>query len=70
MSQNQRVLDYMWRNGSITAIDAMNDLGVMRLASRIHEIKLSGAEIETVMQEGVNRFGEVTKFARYYLKRG
>ena len=68
MGQNGRVLDYLRRNGSITALDAMNDLGVMRLASRVCELKEQGAQIETVMVEGVNRFGEVTKFARYYLR--
>lgn len=68
MSQNGRVLDYLRRNGSITALDAMNDLGVMRLASRVCELKEQGTPIETVMVEGVNRFGEVTKFARYYLR--
>ena len=68
MGQNGRVLDYLRRNGSITALDAMNDLGVMRLASRVCELKERGAQIETVMVEGVNRFGEVTKFARYYLR--
>ena len=67
MSQNGRVLDYMMKHGSITALEAVDNLGVMRLASRVHEIKEQGIGIETVMQEGVNRFGETTKFARYYL---
>lgn len=67
MSQNSRIIDYMAKNGSITAMDAMNDLGVMRLASRVYEIRESGIGVEKVMQEGVNRFGETVKYARYFL---
>ena len=67
MSQTRRVLDYIERCGSITQMDATKDLGVMRLAARIADLKEKGVKIETVMVDGVNRFGEPTKFARYYL---
>lgn len=70
MSQNSRILDYMILHGSITALEAVNNLGVMRLASRVHDLKDRGHNIVTVMVEGVNRFGETTKYARYYLNRG
>ena len=33
--QVDRILDYMRRYGSITTLDAMLDLGILRLASRI-----------------------------------
>lgn len=66
MSQKSRVLDYMMRNGSITQLEASNELAVMRLGARIFELKAEMHPIETVMQEGVNRFGEPTRFARYY----
>ena len=32
-TQNQRVLDYMHKHGSITQIEALRDIGVMLLAS-------------------------------------
>ena len=67
MSQTRRVLDYIERCGSITQMDATKDLGVMRLAARIADLKEKGVKIETVMVDGVNRFGEPTKFAKYYL---
>ena len=67
MSQTRRVLDYIERCGSITQMDATKDLGVMRLAARIADLKEKGVKIETVMVDGVNRFGEPTKLARYYL---
>ena len=67
MSQTRRVLDYIERCGSITQMDATKDLGVMRLAARIADLKEKVVKIETVMVEGENRFGEPTKYARYYL---
>lgn len=67
MSQNIRVHEYLRRNGCITPQQALNDLGVMRLAARIADLKEKGVQIETVMVDGVNRFGEPTKFAKYYL---
>ena len=34
-TQNERILEYMRTEGSITQLDALKELGVMRLASRI-----------------------------------
>ena len=66
MSQNSRILDYMIAHGSISPLEAMNELGVMRLGARIFELKEQAHPIETVMVEGTNRFGETTRYARYY----
>ena len=41
-TQNQRILDYIERFGSITQLDALKDLGVMRLASRISDLRRLG----------------------------
>ena len=38
MTQNQRILKYMEDFGSISTLEAFKELGVTRLASRIHEI--------------------------------
>lgn len=67
MKQTERVLDYMRRFGGITALEAMRDLGIMRLASRISDLKRQGYAIERTMIEVVNRFGEATRVARYSL---
>lgn len=37
-TQNQRILDYIAEFGSITQFEALQDLGVMRLASRISDL--------------------------------
>lgn len=41
-TQNQRILDYIRDFGSITQLDALQDLGVMRLASRISDLRKQG----------------------------
>lgn len=46
MTQTERVLAYMKEYGSITSLEAMNHLGVMRLASRISDLKRHGIPIE------------------------
>ena len=44
LTQVERVMLYMQKHGSITQFEAMNDLGVMRLASRISDIKKTGTK--------------------------
>ena len=65
MKQTKRILDYIDRFGSITPLDAMRDLGVMRLAARIQDLEHQGVKINSVMETGVNRLGEKTHYARY-----
>ena len=69
-TQNQRVLEYMNRFGSITAIEALSDLGIMRLAYRISDLKALGFPIESEMQTVRNRFGEKCSIKRYRLRKG
>lgn len=68
MTQTERVLAYMREFGSITSFEAMNHLGVMRLASRISDLKRQGVPIERETAKAKNRYGEDTSFARYRLK--
>ncbi len=68
MTQTEMVLDYLERNGSITPLEAMNKLGIMRLGARIYDLKESGVKIITERASEKNRFGEVTNFARYRLE--
>ena len=67
MTQCERILEYMNQNGSISAKEAMNELGIMRLASRIADLKADGYEIETQTECSKNRFGEKTHYARYFI---
>ena len=65
MKQTQKILDYIDRFGSITPLDAMRDLGVMRLAARIQDLERQGIAITSTLESGVNRLGEKTHYARY-----
>lgn len=66
-TQNERIIDYMKQFGSITQIDALKDLGVMRLASRISDMKSMGIPIVSTVETVLNRFGEKTYIKRYSL---
>lgn len=65
MTQTDRVLDYLRQFGSITALEALRDLGIMHLSSRITELRRIGYPVERDMIEVKNRFGEKTRVARY-----
>lgn len=68
--QAEMVLNYMRRFGSITQLDALQQLSVMRLSARIHELRSHGYAIESIREQGVNRFGTKYKICRYSLVRG
>ena len=64
-TQNDRILDYIKRFGSITQLEALSDLGVMRLASRISDLRRIGHPIISEYEEVTNRFGEKCQVKRY-----
>ena len=68
MNQQQRIIEYMRERGSITSREAMRELGVMRLASRISDLRQAGYAIYREMETGKNRYDEPTRYARYYLR--
>lgn len=57
-TQAERVLGYIEEFGSITQLDALNDLGVMRLAPRISDLKKLGYPITSSVEAVKNRYGE------------
>ena len=65
MTQNERIIAYMQEFGSITQLDALRDLGVMRLASRISDLKKKGYAIESTNETVKNRYGEPCHISRY-----
>ena len=67
LTQNQRVIDYMREKGSITQLEALNKLGVMRLASRISDLRRGGYKITGSMETVKNRYGEKCTVKRYSL---
>ncbi len=67
MSQCERIVQYINQHGSITPLEAVNDLGCMRLASRITDLKQRGVSIISEWEEGKNRRGEKTRYKRYFI---
>jgi hypothetical protein len=55
--------------GSITQYQALADLGIMRLASRISEMRKNGIPIEDKMITVKNRFEEECRVKQYRLKK-
>lgn len=70
MTQCQRILDYMRQFGSISTLEAFNDLGVARLASRIRDLKDQGYNIVSETKTSKNRLGESTFYKVYKLADG
>ena len=66
--QLDRVIAYMIDFGSISQLEAIRDIGVMRLASRISDAKKAGYDIKKTMERGKNRYGEEVYYARYEFK--
>ncbi len=64
-TQNDRILDYIAENGSITQLEALTELGVMRLASRISDLKRKGYNIISKTETVKNRFDEKCSIKRY-----
>lgn len=69
-TQNERILDYIAEFGSITQLDALRELGVMRLASRISDLRRQGYNIISTTDSVKNRFGERCYIKRYMLGEG
>lgn len=67
-TQNQRILEHMRRNRGITALEAVHECGCTRLSARIWDLRAMGYNIEGVYEEGRDRYGNLTKYKRYFLR--
>ena len=65
MTQKERIRKYLDDFGSITPLEAMADLGIMRLGARIWEMIRDGEPIVRETVRGVNRYGQTTRYAKY-----
>lgn len=68
MNQCERILKYIDDFGSITSREAMIDLGIYRLASRIYDLTKQNYEFEREKIKDINRYGEPTHFTKYKIK--
>lgn len=68
MTQHQRILQYIDDFGSITPMEAFQDLGITKLATRVSELIRDGERIEKEQVSGKNRYGDNTHYMRYRRK--
>ena len=62
--QKQRVLDYIRETGSITPLEALKELGVMRLSDVVFKLKKDGYLIKTELVPVQTRYG-IAHVAKY-----
>ena len=67
-TQCEKVLHYMRQFGSITQLQALQDIGCVRLASRISDLRQQGYAIGRRIKTSKNRYGDSVSFAEYYLE--
>ena len=65
MTQQERILKYMDDFGSISPMEAFNDLGITKLATRISEMIQDGLSFEKKLVSAKNRYGETVHYMRY-----
>lgn len=67
-SQKERLIDYLLEEKSISQLEALRELGIMRLASRITDLKRDGWSIRSETETVKNRYGEPCRIKRYHLE--
>ena len=67
-TQTEELYDYLKENGSITQMKALRELGIMRLASRISDLRRQGVPISKEMINVKAKNGRVASVACYSLK--
>ena len=68
MTQNEMLLDYLNKNGSITTYESYTELFITRLSARIYELKKKGHNFEEEWVIKKNRYGKTCSFKKYILK--
>lgn len=65
-TQCKWILTWLDDFGSITPMEAMQELGIMRLAARVHEIgSRMGIRIDREMVTSINRYGHAVRYMKY-----
>ena len=67
MKQTDRILRHLRDHRHITSAEAFLEYGISRCASRIHDLRKQGYQIDSVPVKSTNRYGEPVHFARYEL---
>lgn len=66
-TQCERIIRHLLDYGSISSLEAITEYGILRLASRINDLKRNGVNIISETKTGKNRYGETTHYKVYKL---
>ena len=66
-TQCDRILRHMRDFGTISSLEAIAEYGILRLASRISDLKKRGYKITSTTGTAMNRYGETTHYSVYKL---
>ncbi len=69
-THKKMILAYMREYGKITPMEAWDNIGCTKLATRIGELRRAGHNIIGTRTEGLNRYGETTHYMTYRLREG
>lgn len=67
-TNRSRILHHLENYGSISSMEAFACYGETRLSASIFALKDRGYPIRMVWVDGVNRYGNKTRYGRYYLE--
>lgn len=67
ITQCDKILRHLKDYGSINPLEALGQYGIMRLASRITDLKQRGHLITKETKKSKNRYGETVRYAEYRL---
>lgn len=65
MNQCEKIVFYIQMFGSISSMEAFQDLGITRLSARIYELRNEGYQFDEKFETAKNRFGESVTYKRY-----
>lgn len=65
MNQCEKIVYYIQAFGSISSMEAFQDLGITRLSARIYELRNEGYQFDEKFETAKNRFGESVSYKRY-----
>ena len=68
MNKTKAVLQWLQTGAGISSMEAIKQFGATRLSAIIFNLRKRSYNIETVMVDGRDRFGNQMRFARYYLR--
>ena len=64
MTQTQKIVNYCKKHGSISAMEAMSELGITQLGARIDDLQKKGIFFRKEWDAATNRDGEIVRFKR------